>query len=99
MNERKELLKGIVLEIILGREQVQSNPTQFGHLISGVLEVMIRRKIDAGNGKLPLEAYPDMPIEDSNIIREIFWDLVVDKVITIGLNPDNPNFPHFKLHS
>jgi hypothetical protein len=36
---------------------------------------------------------------DESLVQEIFWDLVVEKVLTIGKNPANPNFPWFRLHS
>lgn len=99
MNERKQLIKDIVLDIICGREPVEYDPFQFGHLSLGVVEVLIRRKIDAPAGYMPYEVSPEIADPDADIVREVFWDLVVEKVITIGLNPANPGLPWFKLHS
>ena len=99
MKERKQLIRNIVLDILTEREHVQYEPSQFNHLAHGVVEVMIRRKSPAPEGRMPIEMYPEISQEDADILREVFWDLVVEKIITIGSDAANPDFPWFKLHS
>jgi hypothetical protein len=99
MNERKQLIRKIVLDILTRREHVQYEPSQFNHLAHGVVEVMIRRKVPVLEGRMPIDMYPEISQKEADMLREVFWDLVVEKIITIGSDASNPAFPWFKLHS
>jgi len=99
MNERKQIIRDIVLDIISGREKLQSPPNQLPHLEVNVVEVMIRRKIEPSGGQVPYDVRQKLSNEDADIVREVFWDLVIEKIITVGFNSSNPDFPWFKLHS
>jgi hypothetical protein len=99
MKKRKQLMRRVVLDIICGREKVQYEPNRFPHLLAGVTEVMIRRKVEPPKDRMPYDMYPELSDEDKDLVREVFWDLVIERVITIGLNASNPDFPWFKLHS
>lgn len=43
-------------------------------------------------GQLPMSIYPELSESDALLVREFFWDLFLERVITIGLNPANPDF-------
>jgi hypothetical protein len=98
MNARKQEIRKITLDILLGREKTTYESTQFAHLKSGVAEVMARRS-STSPGRLPLTGYPELSEQDALLLQEVFWDLFLDRIITIGLNPENPDFPWFRLHS
>jgi len=98
MNERKKLIRGIVLDILFGKENVQYPPTQFLSLCAGVAAVMARRNVPASPGRLPIN-FSGLSEEDSLFIHEIFWDLIVERVITIGSDSANLEYPWFRLHS
>ena len=95
MDARKAELRKIVVDIIFGKENVFYPPTQFAHLALGVAEVLDRR---AGNTNVDI-SQQRLNSNDGDLVREIFWDLFTERVITIGMNPDNPSFPWFRQHS
>src|ERR1700730_4144580 len=88
-SERKQELRKIVIDIVFGREKVNYDPSQFSHLAIGVAEVL-QRRVSAGGGAAAV--FPHQTLlqhEDQLLVQEIFWDLVVEKIITIGKNPSN----------
>lgn len=98
MENRKVEIRAIVLDILFGKEPTQYGASQFGHLAHGVAEVMARRDT-AVPGRMSMGMYPELSSGDKMILQEVFWDLFLDRVITIGLNADNPAYPWFRLHS
>ena len=99
MNPRKEELRNIVLDIVFGREKVFYGATQFGHLTAGVAEVLGRRHGDKQSSESVFPRQERLEYNDLMIVQEIFWDLVVERVLTIGMNSDNAEYPWFRLHS
>lgn len=37
------------------------------------------------------QMYTTLNDHDSNLVRQIVWDLIIERVLTIGLNDANPN--------
>jgi hypothetical protein len=95
---RKDEIRGVVLDILFGKEQTVYDASQFAHLALGVAEVMERRSAP-GSGVPHARGDSELGAGDKMILQEVFWDLFVEKVITIGLNADNPAYPWFRLHS
>ena len=99
MEKRKAELREVVLDIILGKETVTRDRWQVAHLTSGVAEVLSRR----GSGEVfTAEAALDEPrLEESDwqLVQEIFWDLICERVITPGFDSANGELPFFRLHS
>ena len=91
----KQDLRTIVLDIIFGRRDVTYQPSQFGHLTAGVAEILTPRQV-SGSVFQP-EAKLDE--DDWLLVQEIFWDLVSARVITLGTDSSNKDFPWFRLHS
>ena len=99
MEKRKSELRKIVLDIILGREAVTHERWQFAHLAGGVAEVLVRR----GSG----EVFPTSHVlresrleeADWQLVQEIFWDLICERVITPGFDSADAELPSFRLHS
>ena len=94
MNPRKAELRAIVLDVVFRRRQVTYSPTQYGHLSLGVAEVAYQKKAIGGWG-----SEQRLDEDDEMLVQEIFWDLVVEKVLTIGLDSANSKYPFFRLHS
>lgn len=94
MDHSYEELRTVVLDVILGREQARQTPDQFGHLIEGVEDVLDRREgrpVDPHGRRVGLSA------NDSNLVREVFWDLFLQRIITLGIDNSNREFPFFSL--
>jgi hypothetical protein len=86
MNERKQLIQKIVLDILWGRKDiVQNTPRQLDQLEAGVYEVIGLEDVHQDGDKL--------------LVQEVFWDLIYQRVLTLGLDLANREFPFFRLHS
>lgn len=90
----------MVLDLLAGREKVTHPLNQFRNLEHGVAEGFARR---AGRGAEASES--EFPIvhhlsdEDQDILLEVFWDLFLERVVTLGSDHVNYEFPYFRLHS
>ena len=94
MNARKAELRKIVLDLVFGRKQVTYAPNHYTHLSLGVAEVLYVQKAVGGWG-----SEQKLDGEDELLVLEIFWDLIVEKVLTVGIDSSNRDFPYFRLHS
>ena len=89
-----------MIEIISGKEKVRYSPNQQAHLLAGLAEVLVRRgEPDADKSRSFTTNFdPELNGEDELLAMEIFWDLIIDRVITPGMDKVNP-LPHFRIHS
>jgi len=87
-----EEIRSVIVDILLGKEQLNHPADQFGSLVSGVNEVFARRAGKTG----PVGPLPSNP-QDAELVRDIFWDLFRQGTITLGLNNSNPMWPFFRL--
>src|SRR5688572_33204414 len=98
MDKRKAELRRIVLDIVLGREAVTYDRWQFAHLATGVAEVLSRR----GSGEVfsASAVLHENRLEEADwqLVQEIFWDLISERVITPGSDSANDQLPFFRLH-
>lgn len=90
-----EEIREVVVDIMLGKEQVGYTPNQWQHLIDGVKEVFDRREHPGNHHQTGLRA--SLHSEDAELVRDVFWDLFRQGVITMGYNDSNPNWPFFRL--
>ena len=89
-----------MLDIISGKESVRYEPNQQTHLLLGVAEVFARRGEATADASRSFRSMvePELKAEDELLALEVFWDLVLDRIITPGLNRANP-LPFFRVHS
>jgi hypothetical protein len=86
MNERKQFIQKIVIDILWGRKDIRNYPPrQLGQLEAGVYEVV-------GDEDAHVEG-------DKLLVQEVFWDLVYQRVLTLGTDLLNREYPFFRLHS
>jgi hypothetical protein len=93
-----EELRGVVVDILLGREKTQYPPEQYGNLVIGVGEVLARRGSPAPS--VPFTSSPSeirLRPRDVELVRDVFWDLFRQGYITLGLNDNNEKWPWFRL--
>jgi len=98
MANRKEQIRKIVLDILFEREVTRWKPTQFENLAVGVAEVIENRE-SGGKNQTAGGFSSQLGSADKMILQEVFWDLFVNKIITLGMNEANPGYPWFRLHS
>lgn len=91
-----EEIRNVVIEILIGKEKVGYEPSQFSALVSGVAEVFSRRDgTTEGSVYGSIGARPNP--HDSELVRDVFWDLFRQGYITLGLDNANANWPFFRL--
>ena len=91
-----EHLRGVVIDILTGKEQITHGVGNYRYLVDGVAEVLTRRG----------EPYTDLPHysgglrmddRDVELVRDIFWDLFRQGLITLGRDDMNDSWPNFRL--
>jgi hypothetical protein len=83
-----EEIRSAVVGILLGIEE--PSVSQFGRLPSAVHQVLSLR---AGKDPSTLR----QSNQDEELVRDVFWDLFRQGVITLGMNNANSNWPWFRL--
>src|SRR5580704_11993798 len=84
-NHTYEELRQVVIDVLLSKEHVAFPPTQWASLSTGVAEVLRRR-----SGQAAIASHPPLRGPDAELLRDIFWDLFRQGLITLGLNDSNP---------
>ncbi len=96
MDHTYEEIRNVVIDILAGREKVNYSPNQYAHLASGVAEVIQRRQGSAAPSSL-FHHEPQLSGNDSELLREVFWDLFRQNIITLGTDNSDPSFPWFAV--
>lgn len=94
MDHSYEELRGVFIDILAGREKPSYSADQFEHLLIGIAEVLERREGRDGRDR---HHHAQLTANDQELVREVFWDLFRQGVITLGLNGSNREFPFFKV--
>jgi hypothetical protein len=99
MNKRKAEIRSVMLDVIAGRESTKYDANQLAHLLLGVAEVLQRRsgKPEDMHNVFPRD--PELEYEDKLLAQEVFWDLIVERIITPGFDFPNSELPFFRVHS
>ena len=90
-------MRKIVLNYVLNNEF-----NQFGGILSGIASDLISRGICKETNSYSMSHssdYKDLAEEDANLVNEIVWDLILERVLAIGLNKANPAWPFLRLTS
>ncbi len=96
MDHTYEEIRNVVIDIIAEREKVDYSPNQYQHLVLGVAEVFQRREGRAAASPL-YHQEPQLSGNDSDLLREVFWDLFRQNIITLGADNSDPMFPWFAV--
>jgi hypothetical protein len=88
-------IKSLVLQYLKGE-----TTTSYHEICAGVASIALSRKIVPPQPTEFGVTHPggnSLGEQDSETVREIVWDLIVQRVLTIGMNNANPNWPWLKL--
>ncbi len=91
-----EELRSVIADILLNGEAVTYPANRYNHLTLGVTEVLNRREGDRQQFN-PLAPAVHLNSNDNDLIRDIFWDLFRQGIITLGMNDSNEGWPWFRL--
>ena len=94
MKTTKAEIRKIALDLLFNADEP---PTQKDHLDDRILEELKRKHADK----------PDKHLQDAEgsleydwqMFNELFWDLILDRVITPGIDAIHPKLPDFRIHS
>jgi hypothetical protein len=98
MDHSYEEIRTVVIDIVGGQESVKYSPNQYAHLLSGAAKVLKRREGSTVSPSL-LHQEPQLSGNDAELLREVFWDLFRQGIITLGCDNANREFPWFKVSS
>jgi hypothetical protein len=90
MKTTKAEIRKIALDLLFNAEEP---PTQKDHLDDRILEELKRRNADKQHAEEGSSEY------DWQMFNELFWDLILDRIITPGIDAIHPALPNFRLHS
>ncbi|WP_159709855.1 hypothetical protein [Geminicoccus flavidas] len=86
-----EEIRDIVVDLLQGQERTEYPNNQFEHLKYNVAAVLARRE------NRQSQRHPALNELESELTRDVFWDLFRQGYITLGSNNANPNWPFFRL--
>ena len=98
-NLKYEEMRRIVLNVVL----LSEHPNNF-ITYNTILEIVAKKLIDQKycvetnyyNSRYPRQSL-DIADEDANLVNEIVWDLIIERVLAIGHNKTNPDWPFLRL--
>ena len=92
MKTTKAEIRKIALDLLFKADEP---PTQKDQLDDEILEELKRRRADKPDKK-DAEGSSEY---DWQMFNELFWDLILDRIITPGIDAIHPALPNFRLHS
>jgi hypothetical protein len=94
-----EEIREVVFEILLGQAGLSTPVSQFGDLLAATATVFHTKEpstyaaAHAGYSTQVRRLHPS----DEKLVRDVFWDLFRQGLVTLGMNSSNPNWPFFRL--
>jgi len=95
MEHSYEEIRSVCLDLLSGREKGTYDLNQYENLKIAVGEVFQRRS--GVTTEVRFGPKPELSKNDREILREIFWELFRQGIITLGLDDSNNQFPFFKV--
>jgi hypothetical protein len=75
----------------------KSPKTQYLNLCNELAELLVREGIAPNPKPTASFGYHDLNSYDEDRVREILWDLVIERIVTIGMDSANAAWPFLKL--
>ncbi len=94
MKTTKAEIRKIALDLLLNADEP---PSHKDHLDDKILDELKRK-----HGDKPDKQQQDAEGSseyDWQMFNELFWDLILDRIITPGIDAIHPALPNFRLHS
>lgn len=88
-----ETIRKLVFEVIK-----DNNFNQYGGIKNGVANLLVKYGYSSEANSFSSFTYTkELDRNDSNKISEIVWDLIIERVLTIGLDENNDEWPFLRL--
>ena len=92
-----EELRGVVIDILLAKEHVPHGVGLYENLVKGVAEVLVRRGAEYKDEPYTSPNITRLGQSDIELVRDIFWDLFRQGIITLGRDENSEHWPWFRL--
>lgn len=97
MDHSYEEIRQAALDILSGKEQPNCTNNQYVNFRQNIADVLKKRE-EQTIGQ-PIQNF-SFSIQDDKYFQEVFWDLFLQRIITLGTeNNPNQSFPFFRLSS
>ena len=91
MNSDKDKIRKAVISILKGDSPIPYEINQLNHL-----EIAVATRL---HGRTEQGRDERLHEPEASLFLEVFWDLVIEKKVTIGLDYNNSQLPFFRIHS
>lgn len=91
-----EEMRRIVLGYILSNQDF----SQYGTILSAIAKRLVDQGFCKETNSFSVsysQQYLDLADRDANLVNEIVWDLIIERVLAIGINKANANWPFLRL--
>ncbi len=94
LNIPYDQIRSLILEYLKN-----NHDTQYIDICNGVAQIAVDRKIvhHPHPGTVVYGATYSLQKDDEELVREIIWDLIIERVLTIGIDSASSNWPFLKL--
>jgi hypothetical protein len=93
MDHTYEEIRNVVIDILAGRGNVGIQPYQYRQLLEAVVLAFQNRGERSTSDWDGIQ----LSISDQDMVREVFWDLFRQNIITLGAKRGEPDFPWFAV--
>ena len=99
-NHSYEEVRQVVIDILSGQEAGRhvGDVNHFVSLNDSVAKVFVVRETGVAPNELEVH-HAKLSYQDAEYLREVFWDLFLQRIIVLGMNSANPEYPWFKVSS
>ena len=90
-----ETIRKLVLDVLK-----EGNFSQYGDIKNQVANKLVEYGYSTESNSFSLSYSPnyrELSNQDSDKVNQVVWDLIIDRVLTIGLNKSNENWPFLRL--
>lgn len=95
-NMNYDQMRRVVLEYVLSIDDF----TQYNSILSGVAQLLVSKQLakDTEYYSSPyMKSTPELTNIDADLVNEIVWDLIIERVLSIGANKGNSSWPFLRL--
>jgi hypothetical protein len=94
LNLSLDEIRSIILETLKNESR-----TSYHSICANVAELAVKKGIvtDPRGGQIVFGGKYDLSVSDREKVREIIWNLVIERILTIGMDDQNPSWPWLKL--
>src|SRR5436190_5437765 len=94
-----EEIRAVFLDLLAGREPTEYyDLQQYGYVSKNIAIVFQKRESpDLHKEWRARGDWPELSEPDLSLVSEVFWNLFLERIITLGINSGNSQYPFFRV--